>query len=71
MKPPTTGVGIALKFVLPSPSCPRSFLPQQYVWPEVAIPHTCPLPTLNVSKRSVVEIGSRIGGSRGPEGGYV
>ena len=35
VSPPTTGVGFTWSVVVPSPSCPRSFSPQQYAAPAV------------------------------------
>src|SRR5688572_5526884 len=50
-RPPATSVGTNRSVVVPSPSCPDSFGPQQYPCPvSASTPHACP-PTLMLVKR--------------------
>src|SRR5574338_481424 len=59
-----TRTGAARSTSVPSPSCPRSFLPQQYARPSTERPHACRSPTeISVNRRPpATGIGVRLQG---------
>src|SRR3990172_1387042 len=56
--PPSTGAGVDRSALVPSPSWPLKFSPQQYAAPVVAIPQVCPAPGLRAWYRTVPTTGT-------------
>src|SRR6266566_5636619 len=59
--PPATRTGLDRPLVLPSPSLPAKFSPQQYAAPAVVSPHVCSNPALTEAKVSPVAPGGDVG----------
>jgi hypothetical protein len=73
LSPPETGTGVVLLVVVPLPSWPYEFTPQQYATPLVVTPQVLAHPALIEAKTSPPEtaIGFRLHGSGLPFNGSV